>query len=118
MSRILAVWNDCATGAELDYEHWYVSEHFPERLSIPGFRRGFRYEAASAAPRYFTYYETDTSEVLASPAYIERLNDPTPWTRRIMQSTFLHVTRTSFDLAANLGPMWGSDVLTMRWKGA
>jgi hypothetical protein len=29
-------------------------------------------------------YELDNAQVVSSPAYLERLNDPTPWTRRIM----------------------------------
>ena len=34
--------------------------------------------------RYFIHYELASSDVLASNAYLERLNGPTPWTQRIM----------------------------------
>jgi hypothetical protein len=29
-------------------------------------------------------YELDNADVMASPGYLERLNNPTPWTQRIM----------------------------------
>ena len=117
MTGILAVWNDCTSGAESDYERWYIGEHLPERLGVPGFRRGWRYEAVSADLRYFTYYEVDRPEVLASPAYMERLESPTPWTRRIMKSTFRNASRTVCELTATFGGMAGSHVISMRWGG-
>jgi hypothetical protein len=65
---ILAVWNDCAPGSEGQYEAWYRGEHLPERVGIPGFRGGWRYRAIDAEPEYFTFYETDTPEVLGALA--------------------------------------------------
>lgn len=95
---ILAVWNDCAPGEEAGYEDWYLSEHLPERLSIPGFRWGRRYRrmtgASDALPQYMTYYEVDAPEVLTSDAYLTRLNDPTPETQRIMTTVFQNMNRT------------------------
>ncbi|GIR54406.1 MAG: hypothetical protein CM15mP62_18770 [Rhodospirillaceae bacterium] len=44
-SGVLAIWNDCAVGSEETYEKWYQTEHLPERLSIPGFKNGRRYQA-------------------------------------------------------------------------
>ncbi|MGD1923434.1 MAG: hypothetical protein ACFB03_04505 [Paracoccaceae bacterium] len=95
---ILAVLNDCASGAEDAYENWYLSEHLVERVSIEGFRWGRRYRAldvtASPLPEYLTYYETDDPSVLSSKAYLGRVNDPTPRTRRIMTEVFLNMSRT------------------------
>jgi len=117
MTGILTVWNDCAPGAENDYEQWYIREHMPERLSVPGFCTGLRYEGISDDRRFFTYYTTDSPDVLASPAYIARLENPTPWTRRIMQSTFLRATRTVCELNMCIGEMTGSHVVTLSWQG-
>ncbi len=36
----LAIWNDCATDYQAEFETWYQTEHLGERLSVPGFRRG------------------------------------------------------------------------------
>jgi hypothetical protein len=115
MNGILAIWHDCVAGAEPDYESWYTSEHLVERLNVPGFLRGWRYEAVDADPRFFTYYDTETVEVLSSPAYLERLDHPTPWTRRIMQSAFRLVSRTVCELTACSGALAGSHVVTLRW---
>lgn len=90
---ILAIWNGCAPEGEAEYERWYMREHLSERVGVPGFRFGRRYEALSAALKYFTFYETKSPEVLASAAYITRLGNPTAWTRRVMPS-FRDMNRT------------------------
>ena len=50
---ILAIWNDCAKGEETNYENWYQNEHLPERLGVPGFIRGRRYENLVDSPKFF-----------------------------------------------------------------
>jgi len=67
-----------------EHDRWHTHEHLPERLSIPGFRRGTRWVAIAGAPRYMVLYEVANLQTLASEAYLTRLNNPTPWTRRIM----------------------------------
>ena len=81
-SGVLAIWNDCAVGSEETYEKWYQTEHLPERLSIPGFKNGRRYQALRGSPMYFTWYEVDTPSVLRSPEYVDRLSNPTVWTKK------------------------------------
>lgn len=110
---VLAIWNDVDPAAEREYNDWYLRDHFPDRLSVPGFRRGRRYEALAAAPKYFTFYETDTVEVLASPAYVARLDEPTPWTARIMPS-FRNMSRTPCRVVASDGAGEGGAALTIR----
>ena len=90
---VLAIWNDCFPEAEAEYEHWYMNQHFPERLGVPGFRIGRRYDAVSAELRYFTFYDVVSPEVLWSEAYVDRLNNPTPETVAIMNS-FRNMSRT------------------------
>ena len=99
---ILAIWNDCLPEAETEYENWYMGQHFPERLGVPGFRIGRRYEAVSAEPRYFTYYDTATLEVLTSAVYVERLNNPSPETAAIMKS-FRNMSRTVCRRVSQIG---------------
>ncbi len=79
---VLAV--DVAPGAEVEHDDWHTHEHLPERLSIPGFLRGSRWTSMSGSPRYLILYEVADIDVLASAAYLERLNHPTPWTSRLM----------------------------------
>jgi hypothetical protein len=48
---------------------------------LTGFLRGRRYVAEHGTPEYFTLYEAASASVLTGPAYLERLNSPTPWTK-------------------------------------
>jgi hypothetical protein len=50
----------------------------------PGFLRGRRYAATGDSLPYFTLYEVENAAVLSSPPYLQRLNDPTDWTRRVL----------------------------------
>ena len=67
-----------------EHNHWHTHEHLPERLSIPGFLRGTRWVSVQGAPRYLVLYEVAGLQTLSSPAYLERLNHPSPWTARVM----------------------------------
>lgn len=91
----LAIWFrvDPADVPELDA--WYPRQHLPERLSVPGFLRGRRYAAASARLPYFTLYETEDAAALSSAAYLERLNNPTDWTRKVLP-TFRAMVRNAY----------------------
>ena len=75
---------DVAAEAVDEHDRWHTHEHLPERLSIPGFLRGTRCVATEGSPRYLVVYEVRDLQVLSSEAYLARLNDPTPWTRRMM----------------------------------
>lgn len=110
---ILAIWNDIAPGGDAEFDSWHTREHVPERVGVPGFLRGRRYLAVDASPRYFTLYETETVEVLAGPAYLARLNDPTPWTRRALP-LFRNTIRTACRVALSLGQGIGGALATVR----
>ncbi len=111
---ILAIWNDCLPETEKEYEDWYMGQHLPERVGVPGFRIGRRYEALGAQPRYFTFYDTDTPEVLWSKAYRDRLADPTPETARIMKS-FRNMSRTVCRRVSQTGHYVAGNVVTARF---
>lgn len=93
---VLANWGGVTEAAETDYNAWHSLEHMPERMSVPGFLRGRRCIAVEGTPahrRYFMMYETRTLETLESAPYLARLNDPTPWTQRIL-SEYIAPSRT------------------------
>jgi hypothetical protein len=73
-------------GMEEEFNAWYDEEHLPERLAIPGFRSARRWvgDGPPGAGRYLATYELDSAAVLDSPAYLARLNAPTPWSRRCL----------------------------------
>jgi hypothetical protein len=86
-----------------------------ERVGIPGFHRGRRYVAADAAthPEFFTLYEADTMQVLQGQDYANRLNAPTPWTRRATQG-FRDTSRGLARVVASHGVGPGGVILTLR----
>jgi hypothetical protein len=83
-SAILCVWNDVDPAIEEDYNDWYLREHIPERLTVPGMLRGRRYRADEGSPRYMAIYDATTISVLTSGAYRAQLANPSAWTRRVM----------------------------------
>lgn len=100
---VMVIWHDLSPEAdEEDINEWYNREHHPERVGVPGFLRARRHLAIDGAPRYFTRYDTESPAVLASDAYVERLNHPTPWTQRSTPH-FRNFSRTVCRVAARFG---------------
>ncbi|MEZ5856084.1 MAG: DUF4286 family protein [Hyphomicrobiaceae bacterium] len=113
---ILSIWNDYPESDAAHYERWYMTEHFPERLGVPGFLRGRRYRAIDADRTYFTFYELESPNVLFSDAYIARLNDPTAWTTRSMQN-WGSMFRTVCHRTARAGNAVGGYAAVARFEG-
>ena len=111
---VLALWQDCVAGQEAELERWFQSEHLAERLAVPGFVRGRRYEAVEADNQYFTYYETETPDVLISPPYLERTDNPTPFTQTIMSDVFLKMSRTICRVERRVGAYRGAWAVTAK----
>ena len=108
---VVAIWHDLLPEAREDFHEWHNREHMPERVGIPGFRRGRRYVALTGAPEYFNLYEADSPEVLGGQDYLNRLNAPTPWTRRVVPS-FRNVARSICRVAFTTGVGSGGVMLT------
>ena len=71
---------------EEEFNAWYDDEHMGERLAIPGFRSARRWVAdlEPGAGKYLATYELDSLTVLASPAYLARFNNQSPWSKRCL----------------------------------
>lgn len=110
---VLAIWNGIAEEAEADFVAWHMREHIPERVAVPGFLRGRRYVALRGAPKYFNFYETETPQTLVSPAYTERLNSPSDWTKQVVRH-FTDTSRTICAVAASQGLGDGAVVAALR----
>jgi hypothetical protein len=111
---VVAIWHDLLPDAKDDFYEWHNREHMPERVGIPGFRRGRRYIAAKGVPEYFNLYEADSPEVLGGQDYLNRLNAPTEWTKRVVPS-FKNVARSICRVAFTSGDGSGGTILTMRF---
>jgi hypothetical protein len=110
---VLVIWHDVDASAEGEFVKWHVREHMPERVALPGFLRGQRYLALEGQPRYFNFYEAEDAASFSSPAYRARLNDPTPWTRRVV-AHFANTSRTVCRRVARAGEGDGAFVETLR----
>lgn len=90
---VVAIWNGISDEGRANFYEWHNREHMPERVGIPGFLAGRRWQALEGAPEYFTLYETASPAVLDGPDYLARLNSPTEWTRRSV-AHFTDVSRS------------------------
>lgn len=113
----LAMWWDMAAPARADFEHWHAHEHFPERLDIPGFLRASRWRSADGGEGVFVLYELQAHDVLASSAYLARLNAPTPWSTRLMPQ-HRNMVRSQCQVLESCGGSMASHMLTVRLSPA
>jgi hypothetical protein len=112
---ILAIFNNAAPGREAEFEEWFQHEHLAERIAVPGFLLGRRYEAVAGPLRYFNFYLTRSADVLKSAAYLERLDHPTPMTHTIMSGVFKDMVRTVCHRTLRLGAMCGAAAVAVRF---
>lgn len=113
---VLAIWNDCSAGDEAEFEAWFQGEHLLERLAVPGFLFGRRHEAISGSSGYFNFYVVEGPAVLTSKPYLERLDNPTPMTKRIMSGVFINMNRTLCRRTLRRGTMRGAYAVTARFN--
>ena len=106
---------DVAPDAVGEHDDWHTHEHLPERLSIPGFLRGTRWVALEGSPRYFVLYEVETLATLTSFDYLARLNQPTPWTTKMMPH-YRGMTRGFCAVTASFGAGVGHCALLIRFQ--
>ena len=106
---------DVLPEAVAEHDHWHTFEHLPERLSIPGFQRGTRWIALEGQPRYMVLYEVEALTTLTSAAYLERLNNPSPWTAKIMPS-YRGMRRGFCAVAGSFGHGLGHLCALLRFK--
>jgi hypothetical protein len=125
MKAMLAIWSNVQPKMATDWYRWHTEEHMPERVGIPGFLAGRRYdlvgvELAPAAPEQrqlqhcFMMYEGEHLSTFNSDAYLERLNNPTPWTRE-MAPGFENFSRGACELTTSSGDGYGGFALLMRF---
>ena len=115
---ILAIWNDCRAGREAEFEAWFQGEHLLERLAVPGFLFGRRHQAISGACGYFNFYLVEPPAVLTSKPYLERLDHPTPMTRKVMSEIFINMNRTICHRTLRRGAFRGAYAVTARFDVA
>ncbi|MGE0502711.1 MAG: hypothetical protein AB7I79_18465 [Rhizobiaceae bacterium] len=110
----VAMWWDVAEDRLAEFHEWHSKEHLPERLSIPGFNRGSRWQRGDAV---FVIYELADYATLTSPAYRARLDNPTPWSTAMMP---LHrnMVRSQARIVASRGAGIATFMATLRLSPA
>ncbi|SAK97789.1 hypothetical protein AWB76_07456 [Caballeronia temeraria] len=112
-SGIVLVWNDIDEAGRAQFYEWHDKEHIPERLAIPGFKRGRRLRRAGHSPEWLTMYEAADLDVMSSPEYMTRLNTPTPATTKTL-TYFRNTSRAVCRPVFSVGESTGGHVLAIR----
>ena len=118
-SAVLVNWGGIVEEKEIEYNEWHSKEHMPERISLPGFLRGLRavgIPGTNLNHKYFMMYEAERKEVFTSRKYLERLNNPTKWTKEIL-SNYLFPSRTICSVISSKSIGVGGYLSTVRFLG-
>jgi hypothetical protein len=99
---LMAIWADIDTDYHLEFEKWHNCEHMADRVTIPGFLLGFRYQGVGVTPYSLMAYETADPLVLESEPYLRSKNNPTDWTREAL-SHYRNTERLIYKLVASAG---------------
>ncbi|PHP64593.1 hypothetical protein CSC94_23575 [Zhengella mangrovi] len=111
----LAIWCEIAAEDLDDYRNWLTQEHIADRTFSPGFLGVRLFEALNDTRSHFILYATDGPDVLNGPAYKAILDNPSPWTRRIMPR-FGPFDRALGRQVLKIGNGFGSHVAIWRIK--
>ncbi len=76
---MLFVATDVAAQDEADFNQWYDREHVEERVRVPGFLSGTRYQALQGGRKYLGLYKTESLASFTSAAYRAAFTEQTPW---------------------------------------
>ncbi len=109
----VAMWWNIPPGQRSEFGDWHSHEHFPERMSIPGFKRGSRWTSTLDAEGFFVLYELERYEILTSKEYLDRLNAPTPWSTKMMPH-HLNMVRSQCRVDASFGGGVAMTLATIR----
>jgi len=107
------IWNDVAPEGREPFYRWHDKEHMPERLALPGFRRGRRFSKPGHSPEWLTMYEAVDVSALVSPEYLARLNAPTAATAAALKH-FRNTSRAVCRVMYSIGSSMGGHMLAIR----
>lgn len=113
----VAMWWDILPLRREEFQEWHSREHFPERMGIGGFLRGSRWSNIDGGTGFFVLYELASYETLTSPGYLQSLNNPSPWSVKMMPH-HLHMVRSQCRLLSSFGGGLGRAMLTIRLSPA
>ena len=116
-NAVLVNWGGIVNSKDSDYNAWHSLEHMPERVALSGFLRGFRgigIDGTDESNKYFMMYEAEDKAFFESKEYLDRLNNPTEWTKKIL-SCYIKPSRTICDVFASKSVGLGGFFGTLRF---
>ncbi|EHK64304.1 DUF4286 family protein [Achromobacter arsenitoxydans] len=76
---LLFVATDVDAADEADFNRWYDREHVEERVRIPGFLSGARYQSRDGGRKHLGLYRTCSLDAFTSSAYRAAFERQTAW---------------------------------------
>lgn len=113
----VAMWWDILPAQREEFQDWHSREHFPERMAIDGFLRGSRWSNIDGGTGFFVMYELASYETLTSAGYLQSLNNPSPWSTKMMPH-HLRMVRSQCKVLGSFGAGLGRAMLTIRLSPA
>ena len=113
----VAMWWDILPAQREEFQEWHSREHFPERMGIEGFLRGSRWSNIDGGTGFFVMYELASYGTLTSAGYLQSLNNPSPWSVKMMPH-HLRMVRSQCKLLSSFGAGLGRAMLTIRLSPA
>jgi hypothetical protein len=74
-NRVLLICHDFPFDDVRDFHEWYIREHMPERVLLPGYNRGRRFQSDGLGPKFLAFYEATDASALSSDAYLKLVRD-------------------------------------------
>ena len=113
----LAIWCEISADDLADYRAWITKEHIADRTFLPGWLGArFCIDVTNELAHFFLYATEDKGVFSAEP-YLNVLNNPSPWTRRIMPK-FGPFDRALGEQLFKLGNGYGAYMMVSRIRDA
>ena len=109
-SAAIAMWWDITPECALSSRIGTPTSTF-RKIEYPGFPAGVALVRRDEG--FFVMYELESYETLTSPHYLERLNDPTPWSTKMMPH-HRNMVRSQCRIVASYGGGIAGSLLTVR----
>jgi hypothetical protein len=114
---LFVAWYDTDPAFQPELDRWHSKEHMPERVRLPGFLTGQRYRGLDEQRHYCVLYRTDDVRTFVSEPYLQVLNNPTEWTRRMMPG-FRNLNRSLCSVVREAGSGFGNILHTIQFSPA
>jgi hypothetical protein len=112
---LFVAWYDTDPLFQPELDRWHSKEHMLERVVLPGFRTGQRYTSLDEQWRYCVLYRADDVRTFVSEPYLQVLNNPTEWTRKMMPG-IRNLNRSLCSIIRDAGAGFGNVLHTIQFS--